>query len=75
MNKRVPLFAGFFVLNKGVMNNRQDQDSKTKQTPDNPSVSTANPFENGQKVDQEIQQAEEELQKEQQFKEAQTERD
>jgi hypothetical protein len=59
------------------MNNRNDQtDKPQQQTPDNPSGSAiSNPFENGQKADQEIELAKDELEKEQAFKEAQTERD
>lgn len=46
------------------------------QTQDNPAGKpVSNPFENNRPVDDEIQQAGEELDKEQQFKEAQTERD
>lgn len=55
-------------------NNQADQSQQ--QTADDPArESNSNPFENGQTADQEIQQAEEELEKEQQFKEAQSERD
>jgi hypothetical protein len=57
------------------MENRNEQDNKTPQTASNPSGNANNPFENGQKVDQEVELAKEELEKEQQFKEAQTERD
>ena len=58
-----------------VMENRNEKDIKAPQTASNPSGDVHNPFENGQQIDQEIQKAQEELEKEQQFKEAQTERD
>ena len=59
------------------MENRNKAADKPQQhTADNPSgTPLGNPFENNQPVDQDIQQAGEELEKEQQFKEAQTERD
>ena len=57
------------------MNNQKDKDKNVSQTAENTSGNAANPFENGVKVDQEVQLAQEELEKEQQFKEAQTERD
>jgi hypothetical protein len=57
------------------MDNKREQDNKAPQTAQHPSGNTNNPFENELKVDQEIQQAQEELEKEQEFKEAQTERD
>ena len=57
------------------MDKRKEQDSNTIQTTGNSPETQSNPFENGVKVDQEIQLAQEELEKEQEFKEAQTERD
>jgi len=59
------------------MENRNNTaDKPQQQTADNPSgTPLGNPFENNQSVDQDIQQAGEDLEKEQQFKEAQTERD
>jgi hypothetical protein len=59
------------------MNTRNDDQNKPQQqTAENPSGEPlGNPFENGKPVDDEIKQASEELEKEQQFKEAQTERD
>ncbi|HYO20881.1 MAG TPA: hypothetical protein VER36_00660 [Flavisolibacter sp.] len=54
----------------------EEQNKPQQQTAENPSGEPlGNPFENGRPVDDEIQQASEELSKEQQFKEAQTERD
>lgn len=67
--------AGFFVLNNTDMDNRNEQDKKVPQSAEHPSGNANNPFENGQKADQEVELAKEELEKEQQFKEAQTERD
>ena len=57
------------------MDKKSEQEAKVPQTAGHPSGDKNNPFENGQTVDQEVQQAQEELEKEQQFKEAQTERD
>ena len=59
------------------MNTGNNEHNKPQQqTADNPSGEPlGNPFENGKRADDEIQQAREELEKEQQFKEAQTERD
>ena len=59
------------------MENREKQDNKLQQqTPENPSGSTvSNPFENKQSVNNDLEMAKEELEKEQEFKEAQTERD
>ena len=59
------------------MDNRNKQEQKPQQqTPENPSGSAiGNPFENNQSVNNDIEQAKEELEKEQEFKEAQTERD
>ena len=58
------------------MNDRNEKDNKAGQTADSSQERTINnPFANEQKVDQEVQLAQEELEKEQQFKEAQTERD
>ena len=57
------------------MNDRNEKDNKAGQTADRSQERTNNPFANEQKVDQEVQLAQEELEKEQQFKEAQTERD
>jgi len=57
------------------MDNRNEQDKKVPQSAEHPSGNANNPFENGQKADQEVELAKEELEKEQQFKEAQTERD
>ena len=54
--------------------NERKENTKENQVAENSSV-RSNRFENGQKVDQEIQLAEEEIEKEQEFKEAQTERD
>ena len=52
------------------------QNKPQQQTPDNPAGEpVSNPFTNGRPVDDEIAEASEELEKEQQFKEAQTERD
>ena len=57
-------------------NKNQEQNRPQQQTADNPSGEPlGNPFENEKTVDQEVQLAQEELEKEQQFKEAQTERD
>jgi len=59
------------------MNADKNQPNKAQsQTTGNPSLESANnPFENNQPVEQDVRQAKEELEKEQQFKEAQTERD
>ena len=57
------------------MDNKREQENKVPQTAQHPSGDANNPFENGLNADQEIQQAQEELDKEQEFKEAQTERD
>ena len=57
------------------MDNKREQENKVPQTAQHPSGDASNPFENGLNADQEIQQAQEELDKEQEFKEAQTERD
>lgn len=57
-------------------NDRNEQNKPQPQTAENPTGDTvSNPFENNKPVDQEVQLAQEELEKEQQFKEAQTERD
>jgi hypothetical protein len=57
-------------------NKIQERNRQQQQTADNPSGEPlGNPFENGKTVDQEVKLAQEELEKEQQFKEAQTERD
>ncbi|HUC82426.1 MAG TPA: hypothetical protein VMR70_16085 [Flavisolibacter sp.] len=54
----------------------KQQHEPQPQTAGNPhGTPVSNPFENNRPVDDEIQQASEELEKEQQFKEAQTERD
>lgn len=54
----------------------KQQHEPQPQTAGNPQgAPVSNPFENNRPVDDEIQQASEELEKEQQFKEAQTERD
>lgn len=54
----------------------KSQNNPQQQTAENPSgAPVSNPFENNRSVDDEVQQAGEELDKEQQFKEAQTERD
>ena len=59
------------------MDNRNSQEKKPlQQAAENPtSNATDNPFDNNVPVDQEIQEAQEELDKEQTFKEAQSERD
>jgi hypothetical protein len=57
-------------------NDRNEQNKPQPQTAENPTgESVENPFENNKSVDQDVQLAQEELEKEQQFKEAQTERD
>lgn len=53
---------------------KNDRSQPQKQTASNPS-GIENPFENKQSASLDVEQAEEELEKEQQFKEAQTERD
>lgn len=56
--------------------NNNSANQPQQQTAENPSgAPLGNPFENNTPVDQEIHQSQEELEKEQQFKEAQTERD
>jgi hypothetical protein len=69
--------AGFFVLKPIKMSTgNKPQNRPQQQTADNPSGDpVSNPFTNNRAVDDEIQEAGEELEKEQQFKEAQTERD
>jgi len=58
------------------METRDDQSRPQQQTAENPSGEPlGNPFENNQSAEQDIQQAQDSLEKEQQFKEAQTERD
>lgn len=57
------------------MNNNKEENSKGKQTTQNTSGSENNPFENGQTAEQEIKASQEQLEKEQAFKTAQTERD
>ena len=55
---------------------RNKTDNRQEPQSENPSPKTANnPFENNQPVDQEIELAKDELEKEQEFKQAQTERD
>jgi hypothetical protein len=59
------------------MEKREKQEKKPlQQTAENPSGSSVgNPFENNQSVNNDLEIAREELEKEQEFKEAQTERD
>lgn len=58
------------------MEHKNTQDRPQQQTAENPSErSGGNPFENKQTVEQDLEQAGEALDNEQQFKEAQTERD
>ena len=59
------------------MDNKEKQEKKPmQQTADNPSSSDlGNPFENNQSVKNDLDLAKEELEKEQEFKEAQRERD
>jgi hypothetical protein len=52
----------------------RERTEENKQAPTQPS-GDKNPFENKQPVEKDIEQSAEELEKEQQFKEAQTERD
>lgn len=56
-------------------NNRPQSDDQQNTSQQAESKKVKNPFENHQSVDQDIQQSQEELEKEQQFKEALTERD
>ena len=59
-------------MNKDIRN----LEKPPPQTEANPEGKTVtNPFENNQSADRDIEQAKEELEKEQEFKEAQTERD
>lgn len=55
--------------------NRPQSEDQRQRNENNPAGKVTNPFENHQPVEQDIQQSQEELEKEQQFKEAQTERD
>jgi hypothetical protein len=58
------------------MNTDKSQEAKPqRQTADNPSGEAINPFENNQPVEKDIEQSKEAMDKEQQFKEVQTERD
>jgi hypothetical protein len=58
------------------MNTGDKSQSRQPQTSGNsPGETVSNPFDNNRRVDDEIQEAKEELEKEQEFKEAQTERD
>ena len=59
------------------MENRTDGKQKPEQQPGNTAAGEklGNPFENGKTIDQEVEQAKDKLNKEQEFKEAQTERD
>lgn len=58
------------------MNTGDKSQSSQPQTAGNPSgEKVSNPFDNNRRVDDEIQEAKEELEKEQAFKKAQTERD
>lgn len=59
------------------MDNKNDpQEAPQRQTPENPSGSpVANPFDNNRSSDEDIKAAGDDLDKEQQFKEALTERD
>ena len=58
------------------MNTAKNQQIKESQETNNATVKKANnPFENHQSVEQDVQRSRDELEKEQQFKEAQTERD
>ena len=55
--------------------NRQENEEKEKQGQQSSREQVVNPFENKQPAEKDVQQAQEELNKEQQFKEAMTERD
>lgn len=59
------------------MDTRKNKEENPQQQGANVSTvdNVNNPFGNGQRIDDEVQEAKEELEKEQQFKEAQTERD
>lgn len=72
-----PAFAGFFFLNAIVMEKDKTPQNESRQDKGEKAVHERikNPFENHQSVEHDIQQSEEELEKEQQFKEAMTERD
>jgi hypothetical protein len=57
-------------------NNYMEDAKPQRQTPENPSGEPViNPFDNKQSADKDIEQSQEALDREQQFKEAQTERD
>lgn len=59
-----------------MSNNHNEQNKPQPQTAENPTGDPiGNPFENNKTVEQDVQLAKEELEKEQQFKEAQLERD
>ncbi|MDB5207527.1 MAG: hypothetical protein JWR72_2602 [Flavisolibacter sp.] len=56
--------------------NNQEENRPQRQTSENPSGDAViNPFENGQPAEKDIEVSKEAMDKEQQFKEAQTERD
>lgn len=58
------------------MDNKNKADNNREQVAQNPSTQqTNNPFENNRTVENDIQQSQEELENEQTFKEASTERD
>ena len=60
-----------------VMNERKEEDTQRSQsaTTDDGKQQVKNPFEDGLSAEQDIEQAGEQLEKEQEFKEAQSERD
>jgi hypothetical protein len=59
-------------MDKGKLPENEGQQNASQQ---GATERVKNPFENNQSAEQDIQQSQEELEKEQQFKEAQTERD
>lgn len=68
---------GFFSFVKDkYMDNKNKADNNREQVAHNPSTQkTNNPFENNRTVENDIQESQEELENEQTFKEASTERD